>query len=194
MVKLVALDVAILPPPDVMAQAIALSAALPSEGSQGLRLDGEHLPHVTLAQLFVRQEELELAFSHVDAVAADQPPLRTVITGGGQSGHTLWMSIERTRELLDLHDRLMEELRGVERQEGGPHAFFEENGRVRDVLWVAGYRLKSSSSAYTPHITLGHGDRAPVIAPFAFDETTIAACHLGRFCTCRRVLRSWSLG
>ena len=193
MVKLVALDVAILPPPDVMARAIELSAALPDEGSQGLRLDGDHLPHVTLTQHFVRHEELELAFSHVETVLADQPPLRIAITGGGQSGHTLWMSIERTRELLDLHERLMEELRGVERQEGGPHAFFEATGRVRDVLWVTGFRLKSSSSAYTPHITLGHGDRLPAIEHLAFEATTIAACHLGRFCTCRRVLRSWTL-
>lgn len=193
MVKLVALDVAILPPPDVMSRAIELSAALPGAGAQGLRLDGDHLPHVTLTQQFVRHEELELAFSHVDTVLGDQPPLRIVVTGGGQSGHTLWMSIERTRELLDLHERLMEALRGVERQEGGPHAFFGEHGRVRDVLWVAGFRLKSSSSAYTPHITLGHGDQAPAIEPLAFEATTIAACHLGRFCACRRVLRAWTL-
>ena len=193
MVKLVALDVAILPPPDVMARAIELSAALPGDGSPGLRLDGDHLPHVTLTQQFVRHEELELAFSHVETVLADQPPLRTVITGGGQSGHTLWMSIERTRELLDLHEQLMEALRGVERQEGGPHAFFEENGRVRDVLWVTGFRLNSGSSAYTPHITLGHGNHAPEVEPSAFDASTIAACHLGRFCACRRVLRSWTL-
>lgn len=206
MVKLVALDVAILPPPDVMARAIALSAALPSEGRRAvlddpraepkperLGLDREHLPHVTLTQHFVREEELDLAFSHIDDLLTGQPPLRIVITGGGRSGHTLWMTVERTAELLDLHERLMEALRGVERQEGGPHAFFDGNGRVRDVLWVTGFRLKASSSAFTPHITLGHGDHPPAIEPFAFDATTIAACHLGRFCTCRTVLRAWTL-
>ena len=102
MVKLVALDVAILPPPDVMARAIELSAALQPEhptrdlstDSDRLRLDDEHLPHVTLTQHYIREQELELAFSHVDAVLATQPPLRTTITGGGQSRrHTLWMSV-----------------------------------------------------------------------------------------------------
>jgi 2'-5' RNA ligase len=203
MVKLVALDVAILPPPDVTNRAIEYSAALSAgvasafrrktDGPHTLRLDGDHLPHVTLTQHFVREEELDLAFSHVDDVLTGQPPLRIVITGGGRSGHTLWMTVERTAELLDLHERLMEALRGVERQEGGPHAFFDENGRVRDVLWVTGFRLKAGSSAYTPHITLGHGDQPPAIEPFAFDATTIAACHLGRFCACRRVLRAWTL-
>lgn len=202
MVKLVAVDVAILPPPDVVARAIALSAALPARHPgrgagpaepERLRLDGGHLPHVTLTQHYIREKELALAFSHVDAVLAIQRPLRIVITGGGRSRHTLWMSVERTPELLDLHERMMEALHGVERQEGGPHAFFDGNGRLRDVLWVAGFRLQASASAFAPHITLGHGAEAPDIEPFAFDAATVAACHLGRFCTCRRVLRSWTL-
>ena len=88
----------------------------------------------------------------------------------------------------------MEALRGVERQGGGPHAFYDGDGRVRDVLWVASFRLKASSRSFAPHITLGHGAEIPAIEPFAFDATTVAACHLGRFCACRKVLRAWNLG
>ena len=204
MVPVVALDVAILPPPDVTARAVEYSAALPAlnerrsverEPVEGpaLRLDADHLPHITLTQLFVRQEELDAAFERIDDVLAAQPPLRVRITGSGHSGHTLWLAAERSPELIDLHARLMESLRGLERPDGGPHAFFEGHGRVGDVIWVAGFRLKSSFGAFTPHITLGHGRKAPVVEPFAFDATTIAACHLGRFCTCRRVLRAWTL-
>jgi 2'-5' RNA ligase len=191
---LVALDVAILLPADVSARAVALSAALPLEGSQGLQLDAEHLPHITMTQQFVREEELPLVFSRVEEVLAGQPPFRIRITGGGHSGHTLWLTVERTKELLDLHHRLMAALIGLERPDGGPHAFFEETGRLGDVLWVGGFRLKAGFGAYSPHITLGHGATLPAVEPMAFDATTIAACHLGRFCTCRRVLRSWTLG
>lgn len=199
---LVALDVAILPPPDVAARAIALSAALPARpgssgpgdtGSERLVLDGDHLPHVTLTQHFVHARELELAFSHVDAVLATQQPLPLVVTGGGRSGQTLWMSVKRTPELFNLHEWLMDALHGLERQGGGPRAFYGGDGRVRDVSWVRGFRLKASGSAFTPHITLGHGPDVPAIEPFTFEATTVAACHLGRFCTCRGVLRAWSL-
>jgi hypothetical protein len=103
------------------------------------------------------------------------------------------MAVERTPELVDLHERLMEALRGLERSGGMAAAFFDHDPRVNDLLWVSGYRLKSSFSEYAPHITLGHGAAPPSIEPFAFDAATIAVCHLGRFCTCRRVLRSWSL-
>ena len=198
-VKLVALDIAILPPAAVAARAVALSAAIPSryssrEPAHGrLRLDDEHLPHVTLSQHYVRETELEGAFAQVDTVLAAQQPLPLTVSGGGRSRHTLWMTVTRTPELLDLHERLMAALRGWERPGGTPDAFFERDARVRDVLWVAGFRLHASFGVFTPHITLGHGDLAPAIEPMAFEATTVAACHLGRFCTCRSVLRAWNL-
>ena len=193
MTSVVALDVALLLPTDVARRAIELSAALPQEESDGLRLDADHLPHVTLTQLFVREEELDIAFGRIDEVLQAQPPLRLRVAGGGQSDHTIWMTVERTPELVALHEQLMDALRGVERETGGPAAFVDGDARVRDVLWVAGYRLKSSLEQFAPHITLGHAAEPPKIEPFAFDASTVAACHLGRFCTCRRVLRQWTL-
>lgn len=193
MPALLALDVALLPPPDVTQRALDLSASLPEEASKGLRLDSGHLPHVTLTQLYVRENELETAFERIGDVLREQHPLRVLVTGGGQSNHTVWMTIERTPDLVALHERLMEALRGVERQHGGPGAFFEGEGHVGDVLWVAGYRLKSSLEKFEPHITLGHAAQPPAIDAFAFDASTVAACHLGRFCTCRHVLRRWTL-
>ena len=193
MSKLIAVDVAILPPPDVSKRAMALSAALPDEESQGLRLDYEHLPHITLTQQYVREDELDTLFEHVDGVMARCPPLRIVATGSGKGSHSVWITIERTPELVSLHEQLMEEIRGVERQGGTPAAFFDGDGRISDVLWVASYRLKSSFGDFLPHITLGHSAQPPAVDAFAFDATTVAACHLGRFCSCRRVLRNWSL-
>jgi 2'-5' RNA ligase len=191
--KLVALDVAILPPPDVMARAIAYSAALPGEGSELLRLDAQHLPHITLTQHFVKYDELDGAYAEIDELLERQRPLHITVTGGGQSAHTLWMTVERTPPLLALHERLMQALKGLERTGGDAHAFFDGGGRVGDVHWVAAFRQNSSFGAFTPHITLGHGVRPPAVEPIAFRATAIAACHLGRFCACRRVLRAWEL-
>jgi 2'-5' RNA ligase len=192
-VKLVALDVAILPPPDVMARAIAYSAALPGDGSERLRLDTQHLPHITLTQHFVRHEQLDVAYAEIDEALERQRPLQITITGGGQSVHTLWMAVERTPALLNLHERLMQALKRVEHVAGDAQAFFEAGARVGDVHWVTAFRQNASFGAFTPHITLGHGERPPAIQPMTFQATAIAACHLGRFCACRRVLRAWEL-
>jgi len=193
MSELLALDVALLPPPDVASRAIALSAALPESESQGLRLDEGHLPHITLTQMFTRAEELDAVLDRVDDVVREFGPMPLRVVGGGGGTHAVWMEIDRSAALVQLHERLMEALRGLERPDGGTGAFFDADARLRDVLWVAGYRMKSSLHHFTPHITLGHAAEPPRIEPFSFEADTVAACHLGRFCTCRHVLRRWTL-
>jgi 2'-5' RNA ligase len=190
---LIALDVAVLPPPGVTARAIAASAALPPHEFQGLRLDDEHLPHITLTQMFARANELDEVLARVDDVVRGVRPMTLRVAGGGQGTKSVWMEVEKTPALMQLHEALMEALRGLERPDGGTGAFFDPDARVRDVLWVTGYRLKSSFHHYTPHITLGHGTEAPAIEPFSFEANTVAVCHLGKFCTCRHVRRTWSL-
>jgi len=206
MSDLLALDVAILPPPDVRDLAIGLSASLPAPQRagalgtppeadvDGLRLDEEHLPHVTLTQQFVRTVDLDRTFERLDDALRGQRPLTLQVTGGGTThASTVWIAIERTDALASLHERLMETLRGFEQVGGGAAAFVDGDARTADVVWVAGFRAKSSFLSYTPHITLGHAREPPRIEPFVFEATTVAACHLGRFCTCRRVLREWRL-
>jgi 2'-5' RNA ligase len=209
MSALLALDVALLLPPDVRDLAVRLSSSLSEPASPKLepkesaspkpeakadfRLDADHLPHITLTQQFVRVEEVDAAFERIDETLRGERPLSVRVTGGGKGHSSVWMAIERTEAIASLHERLMESLRGLERPGGTAAAFFEGDARVGDVAWVTGYRLKSSLSAYHPHVTLGYAAEPPAIEPFTFEASSVAACHLGRFCSCRMVLRSWEL-
>lgn len=194
MSDLLALDVALLPPTAISDIAARASEGL-ATGSQGDRLvlDAHHLPHITLTQQFVRVDEIVPACERIDEVLRHEQPLEITVTGSVKHGHSIWMTVKRTDALATLHERLMEGLRGYERSGGTAAAFFEHDARVADVIWVAGYRLKSSFGAFTPHVTLGAGDVPPAIAPTTFQAGTVAACHLGRYCSCRSVLRRWKL-
>jgi 2'-5' RNA ligase len=172
---------------------VDLSASLPASESHGLRLDDDHLPHVTLSQHFIREDERELAFEKVDEVLRGQKPLKLVISGGGKGSSAVWMAVENTPQLQKLHERLMEGLRGVERAGATPAAFFGGDARMGDVLTVASYRVNSSFAGFSPHITLGHASQPPVVERMSFQASIIAACRLGRFCSCREILRSWTL-
>src|SRR4029453_14325326 len=99
---LIALDVAILPPPAVWRRAIELSATLPLSESFGLRLSDEVMPHITLTQQFVAAERLEAAFDRIGAMLADVTALPLTVTGPGSSS-AVWMAIEPTPALMDLH-------------------------------------------------------------------------------------------
>ena len=191
--QLLALDIALLPPPEVRQRAIELNATLAATAVQELQLDEDHQPHITLAQLFIRAEELYAVLERVNQVVRSLRPMVVDVTGGGHHAGTIVMEIGRTPRLLELHEQLMESLRGYERPGGTRAAFVDADGRVGDVMWVTSYRLKSALHAYAPHVTLGHGDQVPAIEPFSFEADTVAAYHLGRMCTCRRVLRSWEL-
>jgi hypothetical protein len=191
--SLVAIDIAVLPSPAISQRAIELSAALPENESLGLRLGGDAIPHVTLTQQFVREEDLDSAFDRVGSALAGFGALSLTVTGAGRGQSSVWMSLDLTPALMELHRRLMEILSGLERPDGTEAAFLGGDARPGDVAWVAGFRRVSSFAAFKPHITLGHASTLPDVERLTFEATTIAACHLGKFCTCRRVVRRWEL-
>jgi 2'-5' RNA ligase len=191
--SLIAVDVALLLPVPVARQAVALSAALPRSESKGLRLNETHLPHVTLTQLFVDVQALSAVAGAIDLTLRDAAPLPLRIAGPGRGGSSIWMQIERTPALHQLHRWLMDALRAFEQPEGGPSAFAGIDARPEDLQWVARFRHESAYDRYTPHVTLGHATQPPHVEPLEFEATTVAMCQLGRFCTCRQVLQQWTL-
>lgn len=190
---LLAIDVAILPPPSISRRAIALSAALPRSESLGLLLGDDVLPHITLTQHFVPGDRVDEIVDRAGSALAGFEPLRLKVTGAGRGRSSVWMAVEPTPKLSEMHRLLMERLHDFERTGGTPAAFVDGDARPGDVEWVAGFRRNSSYEAFTPHITLGHAATLPLVEPVSFEATTIAVCHLGRFCTCRRILRQWEL-
>jgi 2'-5' RNA ligase len=190
---LVALDVALLLPPPVAACAIELSAALAERESAGLRLGGDVLPHVTLTQQFVPADDVDLVLDRVASTLAGVGPLHLTVAGPGRGRSSVWMAIAPAPALNQLHQRLMDALHPLERQDGTTAAFLGGDARPGDVEWVASFRRVSSHAAFRPHVTLGHARALPDVEPLTFEATIVAACHLGKFCTCRQVLRQWKL-
>lgn len=188
-----AIDIAILPPPDVSNRAVTLSAALPPAESQGLLLGPGMLPHITLTQQFVSNAALDALMAHVDAVLATQDPLHLRVSGGGKGSNSVWMAVERTAALVGLHERLLQATESFEMPDGDASAFANGEAREPDIRWVRNFRRESSFARFTPHITLGHATEPPPVEPMDFVATTIAVCTLGRFCTCRHIIGRWDL-
>ena len=185
----VALDIALLLPDAVAALAAVLNHRLDTGEPGILRLDATHLPHITLAQLFARDESLPELFRQVDRASSAFRPL-TLTVSGLDDASTAMLTFEENGSLHALHRALMDAVRAFE-VAGGAGAFFTEGdlpARDRDVAWVAGYRGEHAFENYRPHVTAGHGQGAGPVEPFAFHADRLAVCHLGRHCTCRLVL------
>jgi 2'-5' RNA ligase len=190
---LIAIDVALLPPADVTQMAIDINASLDRPGFQGLRLDANHVPHITLTQQFVSAARMDDVRRVVGSRAMQHDAVRVRVLGAGRSGGTVWMAIEKTPSLIALHVALMEALAPMEEPRGTALAFAGGDARPGDVAWVSTFRAKASFARFTPHITLGHSARLPAVEPMEFVAARLAICPLGRFGTCRTILEEWRL-
>ena len=108
---------------------------------------------------------------------------------------TISFLLDRTPQLLELHENLMEALKEWEEEGGDVDAFYsnEEPAREKDVDWVANFRTAASYRKFIPHITLGFGQGPQRTEPFDFLARRVGLFQLGRFCTCRVSLREWRL-
>jgi len=194
-VSIIAIDVAFLLPDDAHARALAVNAKLWEQSALGFRFDETHLPHITLVQQFVRRASLPDLFAAVEVVLGDFSPLTLTVSRIETRGETVQFVIVPHPELQRLHERLLEALAPFDEGDGPAEAFAngDEPPRPRDLEWVRNYRARASGQAYFPHITLGKGVVTEPIAPFSFTADRIALCQLGRFCTCRVILRQWRL-
>lgn len=193
---LLAVDIALLLPDAVSARVEEVNRALWLARPETLRLDETHLPHVTLVQQFIRYEHLAALAVRIDTVVRQRGALALTVTGADTRGETVLLLIEPTPPLVALHEELMDACASLEEPDGDEDAFYapDEPARPGDVAWVRQFRTEAAYGRFVPHITVGHGDAPSDIEPFTFTTDRLALCHLGRFCTCRVLLREWRLG
>ncbi len=191
---LLAVDVAFLLPPAAQEVVARLNARLTGPPA-GFRFDAGHLPHLTLVQQFVPAADLPLVAAEIGAVLTATAPLTLTAERFASSGLTTSLAVAKTQPLATLHMRLMDRLAPFDVTAGGADAFCgeDEPPRARDVEWVTRFRTAAAYGSFEPHVTLGAGVLDAPAPAFDFQAVQVALCRLGRFCTCRRVLASWTL-
>ena len=192
---LLAVDVAILLPDALLQPLLRLNATLLPPPA-GFHFDDTHLPHVSLAQQFIAAARLPDVIRATAAVLRGAGPLRLQPAGWSRGRTASTVRLVPTDPLTRLHADLMDGLQPFESGPGDETAFFSdvvEPARHADVEWVRQFRTQAAHGRFDPHVTLGVGPVPQLDPPRGGDATRAALCHLGRFCTCRRVQAEWSL-
>ena len=189
-----ALDVAVLLPLDARAALTRLNARL-SPPPDGFHFDDSHLPHVTLVQQFVHAPDLPEVQDIVREVLRGVAPLAVRGTTLRHGATATVLIIDQTPALHDLHRRLIDRLAPYAVASGDAAAFLSngEPARDADIAWVTHFAANAARDRFDPHVTLGVGTVDGSLDAITGLATDIAVCHLGRFCTCRRVLGTWTL-
>ena len=193
--RLLALDVALLLPRAAAAAVGRLNARLEAPPA-GFGFDETHLPHVTLVQQFVREADLPAVLTLVGRIAVEAPPIALRGARLQRGRTTVSLSVDGGPALERLHRCLLEGLEphAAPRADGSAFVDGGEPARDGDIDWVTHFRAQAAGARFDPHVTLGVGSLGGPAPEIAFTATELAACRLGRFCTCSRVLGRWELG
>ncbi len=199
---MIAIDVVLLPPKRVMDKAIALNRLLqrttPGEIRLSSKPDKTHgLAHLSVAMGCIESKQLPRIRKQLSQIAKQFDPLQLSVTGikieKRRNGQQIpYFTIKRTRLLQALHETLMRSLPRSSCASISSRNFYAKNANPLSVRWVKNYARKASFSRFNPHITLGIGrfHRQPFRFPIHFVASRLAVCHLGDYCTCRKVLFS----
>jgi hypothetical protein len=192
--SLIAVDLVLLLPPLLIRSIVKLNRRLKSP-PEGFLFDSDHLPHLTLVQQFVRETDLAALDSLIKKRIHHHLPLQLHTTQLSSPRTACTLGVTLSRELMTFHCQLMSDLLPFFVTTNVQNAVWAvpDIPRPADVQWVSKFRQDSAFDQFNPHITVGIGTVEACVEPRSFVAATVALCHLGRFCTCRRVLKTWEL-
>ena len=194
--KKIAIDVAILPPSDVMERLISINRqAATKNAAWGLLAKDDFLPHMSLVMGGVESESLETVRSIVEEIVKKAKPipveLNELFYAEKKDGSRIYaIRAKNTPELQQLHESLMNGLRQYFSYDSTKESLYSKSGeKVTEPDYINKFLESYSFEAYDPHITIrtkkpmGQED-----LPLKFIATQVAACHVGIMTTCRKKL------
>lgn len=197
----------VLDPDETMVErASAINARLRDDFPAGFALDGDHAPHVTVVQRFVRSADLTAVGGAVAAVFAQTNLAELELEATGyyalpwQNLGLAGITAAPTRPLLALQQSLIEAVAPFSEANGGPTAFVgapETPTIGPTAAYVAAFVPDRTGANYNPHVTVGmaHEDfvkrlLAEPFEPFVFSPVRAAIYQLGDLGTAQKEL--WS--
>lgn len=191
--KRFAVDFVILLPDHVMDIAISLNKRACKHSY--IALDREKcFPHVSLLMGCLRADDLmsaEMILNEVTSqhktMALTVADIRTVKTG---LGDVMTLDIERCHSLQLLHESLVNKFTPHLSNDAREPDVFDSPANATTLGWINEYIPYSCFEKFWPHITVGYIKENTVvekIEPFMFTASRIAMCHLGNYCTCKRI-------
>ncbi|MBF0216928.1 MAG: hypothetical protein HQL30_08055 [Candidatus Omnitrophica bacterium] len=187
---MIACDIAILPPDEIMDLAIGISKGIGPDRGNGIALNKKDiLPHITLAMGSVEEEDIPKIKIILINLASIAMPIDLEMIPDPRGRH--YLGIACSAMLRGLHEAVIESTSQFFKGRVDMKMFHDPDGSgISDnsVSYVSKFMENSSYANFEPHITVqSSGDPiAQVTARFTADRLVLG--HLGNHCTVRRIL------
>lgn len=190
MTSKIAIDAVLLPPEEIMDKAIEINSQLVGDP---IKLNKEScLPHISLCMGAVERKKLPKVKKIIDEIGKNFSEISLTINkiNGGQ----VCFEFKNNKDLQKLHETVMTRLLPYLSYNATTDMCFPDPPVVEKALfWINNYKDKFSFENFYPHITLGISKLKDKELNIKFTSSKLALCHLGNYCTCRKVLFSTKL-
>jgi hypothetical protein len=179
----IAVDIALLPPKDVMDKVIYLNRTF---GPKVELNEIDRLPHITLSQTIIEDVDLEEAKARLTELAKkfSAMDLEAKVVNDPDS----FFRITPRDGVLKLHEAVMKALEDLVSYDAKAEYFLDDEVRERSLGWVSNFPRDGAFDKFDPHISIAAKDRIDDENLVKFTVGRLVICHLGNFNTCRKIL------
>ncbi|MDD4333317.1 MAG: hypothetical protein PHT51_04365 [Patescibacteria group bacterium] len=185
----IAIDVVLLPPENIMDKAIKINQQFVDDS---IKLNKKNcLPHISLCMGIVDEKNLPEIKTIISKLSKRFFKLPLMINKI-DSRH-ICFEIKKNKTIQKLHEEIMKGLSPYLSYKATTKMCFTPPPIVKKTLtWINNYK-KTSFKNFYPHITLGISKLENKKIKINFTASKLAVCHLGNYCTCRKILFSMKL-
>jgi 2'-5' RNA ligase len=191
-----AIDVVLLPSNEMMDKAIAINQELLQRGEpKKMGLNKTNcLPHISLLMGCVAEDDFAQVSQLLNDIASKYAAFHLQIAEVEQEGSSTVLNVQHHPRLQELHETIMRELTPYLSYDAVAEMLYNppEVG-LTSLEYINHFRSNASVENYSPHITVGSGPYQAHHLPIPFTASTLAICHLGNYCTCRKILHQVQL-
>jgi hypothetical protein len=208
--EVTAIDTLLDPDDTMIKHATEANARLRENFPKGYTLGGQHAPHVTMLQRYVKTSELDHLYAAVAKVFATEDPQSWKLKAvkyeyiPDKNIGLAMIVIEPSADLLRLQQKLIDAEKPYEVPTGTDAAFVttpEDPSIVPPLLpYVANFVPEHSGDHYVPHVTVGVGTaefceklKSEPFDSFTFSPAGASTYHLGNYGTAMKKLHSYKL-
>ncbi len=154
----------------------------------------DYVPHLSLVMGVLDTENEKKVIDEINNIVSFIEKIELAVAHTNNP----WITISRTKELMELHATLMEKVYVVFERGGTAEMYHRTDpGEIIDpsvLTWINEFDSKYSLDNFNPHITSWtKSEKERDQIPKTFTSSKLALYHLGNYNTCRKLIHSWQL-
>ncbi|MEH6763447.1 MAG: 2'-5' RNA ligase family protein [Aequorivita antarctica] len=201
--NIIAIDVLLTPSEEMRAQSLQLNALIKQNNPETIKLDENHVPHITLLQCFINESDLPKVKKALEGLFStiknDSLKAENFFYYKEKEESFAMIAIEKSNSLQKLHKKTIQLVKPYIVKNGSEESFVKnpDGSSISEstITYVPEFVEKYSCENFDPHISLGVAQKTlldslsqHVFKPIEFTATSVSVYQLGDHGTAQKLL------